>query len=1814
MRATASLTGVELHHVECLDRFSHANTNSFRASLLLSLLVVFGLWGHLPHEGLLIWLFTVWGVQAAHEAYSRYYRRHRGQGADGHRRWLHGFWLGATAVGAAWSLPFYLFGAVNNDVILLLVFAIAGVTAYGGVARANVLSVALIFEFAAVLPMCAWLFQQNSAIQRIMGVASLLYLALLVPLLRKMNQMVTRTLLLDGENHRLSDEQKSHLEKLRQREEEYRTLAANLPVAVIRYDLEQRRRYINPAAEKMLHGNVKQMLGQAPGEGGVPATPGMIERYRSTMAEVMLKGDTREFEFTLDALPQGQHEHYQVRMAPEFSDDGQVVGALAIWFDVTERKRMEEELRLKERVLDQAQEGVYLIDEHARFVYVNDEACRALGYSREELLGMGVQDIDHAYSVEDSNAVGKQTREEGSFVFETQHRRRDGSLFPAEIQASALVYQGKHLGLAMVRDISERKRVEAAMEASARLLRDVLQGIPDPVWMKDADGAFVVCNQGVARLFNMPVEEIIGKDDYDFFPPEQAEFYRNKDRSALEAGRVLVNEEWWTFADNGEQVLMETRKTPVRSPEGKLLGVLGVARDITERKEVQRQLEMLNLAINQSSDALFVQDDSFRFVRVNDAACRSLGYSREELSQMTPVDIDPNFTREQVVHAFVTAELGKPNCFETQHRAKDGRTIPVEVTGTFFEIDGIRHVVTVARDITQRKAIEKAMRDSESMLREAQRIAHVGSWDVDMVNDKLVWSDEIFRIWEIDKTSFKADFAAFLETVHPEDRDRVSLAYNEAVANHTLYEVEHRLLFPDGRIKHILERGEPQYDAQGKPVRFIGTSLDITERKRLEDALAGREREFRSLAENLPDNIARWDTQGRYLYVNPTHERLLGMSLDELIGKFIPESHEHVKAGIQQVASTGQAIHAMRQAVVVNGAEELHDVSLVPEFDASGNVVSVLGMGRNMTAIYRMQEVVANERATLRAFFEAMPDLAWMKDTEGRYLACNPMFEQLYGASEAAILGKTDFDFVDEELAAFFREKDAAAAAAGQPCVNEEWVTFASDGRRALIETVKAPVFNADGRVIGVIGVAHDITERKQAETLLQERYERIVELHAHVQENACTLEEQAVELEASKEQLMRTEAWYRGILQSAPDGMVVVDGQGVIRLVNAQLCRMFGYEDRELTGQAIEMLVPLDSRNGHEALRASFIGAGSSRRPMTSGASNLRGCRKDGSEFFVDVSLARLPDMDGAVSTICAAIRDVTERKRMEQALAEREQEFRTLVENSVDTVARYGRDLRRVYVNPAFAALVEGGAASLLGRTPSECPGGANAAMYEKKLAEVLAGGRGVEFELSWPDGSGRQMCSLINLTPELDAQGQVASVLAVGRDITELNAFRQKIHQMAFYDPLTSLPNRALFNDRLRQMITDAAWHGQQAGVMMLDMDRFKAVNDTLGHPAGDELLRETAARLGTCVRAYDTVARLGGDEFAILLPEIRCGDDLGRIASKVLAVFQKPFVLEGKEVFVSCSIGIALYPGDSNEPDDLLKYADSAMYFAKRSGRNNFRFYSRDLTESAHERLLLESDLRRAIERDELELYYQPKVSLGDGALTGSEALLRWKHPERGMVPPDVFITIAEDSGLIVEIGEWVLREACRTACRWNGDGKPLHKVAVNLSARQFQWGDLPGTVLRALQESGCRAEWIELEITESLLLDEESEVLEMLNTFRAMGITIAIDDFGTGYSALSYLARFPIETLKIDRSFISRVTTDEYRAELVKAILSIARCLGQQVVAEGVETEEQAAFLRSHGCQVVQGYLYGKPMPVADFERLPASFEWLVAKL
>jgi diguanylate cyclase (GGDEF)-like protein len=446
------------------------------------------------------------------------------------------------------------------------------------------------------------------------------------------------------------------------------------------------------------------------------------------------------------------------------------------------------------------------------------------------------------------------------------------------------------------------------------------------------------------------------------------------------------------------------------------------------------------------------------------------------------------------------------------------------------------------------------------------------------------------------------------------------------------------------------------------------------------------------------------------------------------------------------------------------------------------------------------------------------------------------------------------------------------------------------------------------------------------------------------------------------------------------------------------------------------------------------------------------------------------------------------------------------------------------------------------------------------------------------------------------EYDEQGRPARLLGATQDISDIVHYESRLHEMTFNDPLTNLPNRAQLYDRLHQAIEEAQRLGNLGGLLLLDLDRFQEVNDTLGHLVGDRLLCLCAERLREAIGTQDVLARLGGDEFAILVPGIQDAETLAEVAQELRAVLARPFRLEEQELYMSASVGIAVFPTDAGSTTSLLQYADSALNEAKSSGRSCHRFYSAELTVKSHERVQLEAALRRALANAELEVHYQPKVALSCGAWVGAEALLRWRHPALGLLAPDRFIGIAEETGLIVDIGAWVLREACAAAVEWNQEQRSDFKVAVNLSAVQVQRTDVVATVREVLQCTGCQPRWLELEITESLLLGNSEAVRKTLRSLRDMGVSIAIDDFGTGYSSLAYLKRFPIDVLKIDRSFTRDIGQDHDSTELVKAIITMARSLRLSLVAEGVEDMTQARFLQEQGCALAQGYLYARPMP------------------
>jgi diguanylate cyclase (GGDEF)-like protein len=451
-----------------------------------------------------------------------------------------------------------------------------------------------------------------------------------------------------------------------------------------------------------------------------------------------------------------------------------------------------------------------------------------------------------------------------------------------------------------------------------------------------------------------------------------------------------------------------------------------------------------------------------------------------------------------------------------------------------------------------------------------------------------------------------------------------------------------------------------------------------------------------------------------------------------------------------------------------------------------------------------------------------------------------------------------------------------------------------------------------------------------------------------------------------------------------------------------------------------------------------------------------------------------------------------------------------------------------------------------------------------------------------------------------PIHDRHGRVTGAVMVFHDVSSARALTLKLAYIAQHDTLTDLPNRALLNDRLSQAIALAQRHHTALALLYLDLDRFKHINESLGHLVGDRLLQSVALRLTECVRATDTVSRLGGDEFVILLSEVAHEQDAAISADKLLQTIRKPYVLDDHELHVTASIGIVVHPGDGTAVESLLQNADSAMYEAKNRGRNNYQFYRSDLNSSASARQSLESALRHAIERKELRLHYQPIVNLTSGAIAGVEALIRWRHPTLGVMLPDQFISIAEESGLIVPIGRWVLREACRQGRAWRDAGLPDMRLAVNISAVELRSPEFVGGVQGILGDTGFDPKWLEFELTETYLMQDSKSTSLVLSAIKELGVQLALDDFGTGYSSLSYMRRFPIDTLKVDHSFVRDLAMDASDASVVSAVINMGRSLHMRVVAEGVEAMDQLSFLREHGCNEAQGYYFSPPMKPSDF--------------
>lgn len=791
-------------------------------------------------------------------------------------------------------------------------------------------------------------------------------------------------------------------------------------------------------------------------------------------------------------------------------------------------------------------------------------------------------------------------------------------------------------------------------------------------------------------------------------------------------------------------------------------------------------------------------------------------------------------------------------------------------------------------------------------------------------------------------------------------------------------------------------------------------------------------------------------------------------------------------------------------------------------------------------------------------------------DEKGMIEYLNPVAEKLSGwaciDAQGMLLSRV-FNVINEYTRAVVENPVEECLRSGEVvALANHTILIRQDGGEISIEDSAAPIRSRDGTIIGAVLVFHDVTERQEARKALRENEERL-----------------------------------RTLINAMPDIVCFKDGSGRWLEANDFDLKLLKLEGVPYRGKTDSDLAELSDFYG-ETFYNNVTSDDEAWRTGGPRRANEMIQRPGGGSMIFDVIKVPLFNPDGSRKGLVVVGRDITE---MVKAQNERQQ-LSSILEATPDFVSISTLDGRRVYMNQAGKRM--------LGISDEEDVTGLPILQAYPQWIWGFIRNEAIPFAIEnglWEgestllsrDGTEIPVSQVIIAHKGVDGQEGFLSTIA--RDISERKRFEERLLHQSNHDALSGLPNRLLFHDRLGQVLAhDQASHTEHLmGVMLLDLNRFKIINDTLGHDLGDLLLKEVALRFSTRMRGGDTLARWGGDEFAFLLPNLVHPEEAAEVAASILDVLSQPFLIADKEIFVSASIGITLYPTDDQTREGLLQNAEVAMYRAKEHGESAYQFFTGDMNARAFERLALENSLRKALERSELQLYYQPQVDLVTGKISGMEALLRWQHPELGMVSPAQFIPLAEETGLIVPIGKWVLREACRQNKAWQEAGMDRMRVSVNISARQFQQQDIVEMTAAALQESGLTADCLELELTESYIMQNPEVAISTLKRLEEMGVFLSVDDFGTGYSSLSYLRRFPIDCLKIDQSFVRDIPGNADAVAIVSAIVAMARSLMLELVAEGVETQGQLDYLKQLQCNRMQGYLFSRPIPAREFERL-----------
>jgi len=992
------------------------------------------------------------------------------------------------------------------------------------------------------------------------------------------------------------------------------------------------------------------------------------------------------------------------------------------------------------------------------------------------------------------------------------------------------------------------------------------------------------------------------------------------------------------------------------------------------------------------------------------------------------------------------------------------------------------------------------------------------------------------------------------QVIHPDDRENVLTNTREAMRRGEDVDFEYRVVCKDGEILWVRDTSCFIKNENGEPICWQGIILDVTERKEDGVEIEKREKLYRTLAQSIPKTaVLLFNHDFRYTLADGEQLKHHGFTQEGLEGKTLWEAFP-AEIAEEWAEYYKRALDGETITFETENADGAYQINVLPVHDENGVIFAGMVMWQDITERKQAVTALTESEARFRQLVENANDIIYVHDLDGNYTSINKAGERIFGYTHAEALQLNLRDVIAPEHLYLAMEKLTKKSAGSSAQTIYELDCVKKDGERVTLE-VNSSLVEKHGTAVGVQGIARDITERKIAEEMSRKSDKR-----------------------------------FQDLFENANDLIYTHDMKGNFTSLNRAGEEITGYSrDEALTMNIVQVVAPeflaIAKKMTAEKLSGHF--------PTTY---EIEIVAKNGNRIALELN-TRLIVNDGSPVGVQGIGRDITARRQVEVSLRNALSLLASTFESTADGIVVMGLEREFVTCNQKFAAMW-GVDDEILKNNDSK----KLVACIADQLIEPESFLLGLDETYSNPDGTVTEMLHLKDgRIFERYSQPQFADGVPIGRvasfrDMTLRNKAEEKLRYFALHDPLTNLPNRAQFMNHLKTAVERTEGNSFAGfAVLFLDLDRFKVINDSLGHSVGDQLLVAISERLTSCVRPGDIVARLGGDEFTILLQ--RCGDmaEIVKVAERLQSKISRPFMLENYEVFTTASIGIVVSSDVMRTAEDFLRDADAAMYRAKESGKARYEIFDRDMHALNMNMLQLETDMRHAVERNEFEVLYQPIVSLDSGQVSEFEALLRWRHPVHGLVGPTEFVHVAEETGLIVSIGRWILEEACRQTMEWERKFKKQFSVSVNLSAKQLLHPNLTTHIKDALIDSGLSANQLKLEVTESTVMEHSDRSLKILSELDHIGIQLSTDDFGTGYSSLSYLQKFPFKRLKIDRSFIQSMDVDEKSGAIVKTILMLGENLNLDVVAEGIESVSQLDKLREQGCQSGQGFLLSRPI-------------------